>query len=193
MDFVRTRKTLKTVLVVSAMLIVWAQPWTFVAQAPQPATGVKYSQVSADDLKEWLTYLASDELLGRQVFTEGYGLAAQYMLLPNGDGYPAISVNGGAHWIQPAHNGTAYGGLDGTFTVSETVYEQVVYGGYDLDLDWPPYLNHNSAHQWVFAGAKLVVSEHLHFFIEGGFALRNEEDPTPYYVSGGPVFVFGAP
>ncbi len=79
MDFVRTQRTLKAVLMVSVMLIVWSRPWTFLAQAPQPATGVKYAQVSADDLKEWLTYLASDELLGRQVFTEGYGLAAQYI------------------------------------------------------------------------------------------------------------------
>ena len=30
-------------------------------------------------MKEWLTYLSSDELQGRQVFTEGYGLAAQYI------------------------------------------------------------------------------------------------------------------
>src|SRR6185436_2483001 len=79
MRFFRTQKTLKTVLILSAVLIICAQPWKLVAQAPQPATGVKYAQVSADDLKEWLTYLASDELLGRQVFTEGYGLAAQYI------------------------------------------------------------------------------------------------------------------
>ena len=30
-------------------------------------------------MKEWLTYLASDELQGRQIFTEGYGLAASYV------------------------------------------------------------------------------------------------------------------
>src|SRR5262249_34787250 len=75
----RRHKTLKAVLFLSVVLIVWGQPWKLVAQAPQPATGVKFAQVSADDLKEWLSYLASDELLGRQVFTEGYGLAAQYI------------------------------------------------------------------------------------------------------------------
>jgi hypothetical protein len=30
-------------------------------------------------LKEWLTYIASDELQGRQVYTEGLGLAAAYL------------------------------------------------------------------------------------------------------------------
>ena len=45
----------------------------------KPATNVKFSQVGQDDMKEWLSYLASDELQGRQVFTEGYGLAAQYV------------------------------------------------------------------------------------------------------------------
>src|SRR5436190_332193 len=49
------------------------------AQAPHPATGVKYAQVSPADLKEWLSYLASDALQGRQIYTEGYGLAAAYV------------------------------------------------------------------------------------------------------------------
>jgi Peptidase family M28 len=56
-----------------------AQPWRLFAQAPAPAKGVKYAQVSPTDMKEWLTYLSSDELQGRQVFTEGYGLAAAYV------------------------------------------------------------------------------------------------------------------
>jgi len=47
--------------------------------APVPATGVRFSQISQDDMKEWLSYLASDELQGRQVFTEGYGRATQYV------------------------------------------------------------------------------------------------------------------
>ena len=40
-------------------------------------TGV--SAITAADMKEWLTYLASDQLQGRQVFTEGLGLAASYI------------------------------------------------------------------------------------------------------------------
>jgi hypothetical protein len=55
------------------------QPWRLLAQAPQAAKGVKFSQVSEADLKEWLGYLASDELQGRQIYTEGYGVAAQYI------------------------------------------------------------------------------------------------------------------
>ena len=56
-----------------------ATPWRLLAQAPEPAKGVKYAQISQADLKDWLTYLASDELQGRQIFTEGYGLAASYV------------------------------------------------------------------------------------------------------------------
>ncbi len=54
------------------------QPWTLLAQAPEPARA-RYVQISQADLKEWLTYLASDTLQGRQVFTEGYGLASAYV------------------------------------------------------------------------------------------------------------------
>jgi hypothetical protein len=56
-----------------------AQSWTLAAQAPAPAKGVKFPTISQADLKEWLTYLSSDELEGREVFTEGYGIAAQYI------------------------------------------------------------------------------------------------------------------
>src|SRR5215831_3044462 len=35
--------------------------------------------ITQDDLKEWLTYLASDDLEGRNTFTEGLGLAAGYI------------------------------------------------------------------------------------------------------------------
>ena len=64
------------ILVVSAAAIVGA---TLTAQGPEPAKGVKYARINADELKEWLGYLASDELQGRQVFSEGYGLAASYV------------------------------------------------------------------------------------------------------------------
>ncbi len=62
-----------------ALIVGFADPWRLRAQAPEPAKGVKYVQIGQSDLKEWLTYLASDELQGRQVFTEGYGLAASYV------------------------------------------------------------------------------------------------------------------
>jgi hypothetical protein len=43
--------------------------------APAEAPG----SVNAADVREWLGYIASDELQGRQVFTEGLGLAAAYI------------------------------------------------------------------------------------------------------------------
>jgi hypothetical protein len=52
---------------------------TLLAQGPEPARRVKYSQINASDMREWLGYLASDELQGRQAFTEGYGLASSYV------------------------------------------------------------------------------------------------------------------
>jgi hypothetical protein len=46
------------------------------AQVRKP-TGV--SAITQADMKEWLTYIASDQLQGRQVFTEGLGLAGAYI------------------------------------------------------------------------------------------------------------------
>ncbi|HEY6213041.1 MAG TPA: hypothetical protein VIW45_12190, partial [Vicinamibacterales bacterium] len=65
-------------LLASASLVAVLSAVAF-AQAPHPATGVKYAQISPTDMKEWLSYLASDELQGRQIYTEGYGLAAAYV------------------------------------------------------------------------------------------------------------------
>jgi hypothetical protein len=67
------------VLALAILAVGVSQPWRLLAQAPEPAKGVKYAQISPDDMKEWLSYLASDELQGRQIFTEGYGAAAQYV------------------------------------------------------------------------------------------------------------------
>lgn len=49
------------------------------AQAPTPAKGVKFARITPAELTEYLTYLASDQLTGRQIYTEGYGLAAGYI------------------------------------------------------------------------------------------------------------------
>ena len=57
---------------------------TMMLPGPVPS-GVLHAQrgrlatIAVDDLRDWLTYLSSDELQGRRVFTEGYGLAAQYV------------------------------------------------------------------------------------------------------------------
>lgn len=43
------------------------------------AKGNGRDAITQEDLKEWLTYLASDELEGRNTYTEGLGLAAGYI------------------------------------------------------------------------------------------------------------------
>src|SRR6476619_3173118 len=78
------RRRSSRTLGVGIVALVWlvagvAQPWRLLAQAPQAAKGVKYAQISPAEMKEWLSYLSSDELQGRQIFTEGYGTAAQYI------------------------------------------------------------------------------------------------------------------
>src|SRR5947207_1012660 len=78
------KKIRNSAIVFVLVIAAWVQPWKLVAQtaatlAPEPATGIRYSTISPDDMREWLSYLASDELQGRQIFTEGYGLAAQYV------------------------------------------------------------------------------------------------------------------
>lgn len=70
------------------------------AQAPLPASNVPYSQVKEEDMREWLGYLASDELLGRQVFTEGYGLAAQYVAAQL-KSFGVEPIGGGGSYMQP--------------------------------------------------------------------------------------------
>ena len=67
------------VVVASAAVSAAVAGATLLAQGPEPARGVKYAQINPDEMREWLSYLASDELQGRQVFTEGYGLAASYV------------------------------------------------------------------------------------------------------------------
>lgn len=47
------------------------------AQRAAPADAP--ASIQSTDLREWLGYIASDELEGRQVFTEGLGLAAAYI------------------------------------------------------------------------------------------------------------------
>ena len=68
----------RRVLLLLALITTGAEPWLR-AQAQIPATDVAFPQLSEQDAREWLTYLASDALQGREVFTEGYGLAAAYV------------------------------------------------------------------------------------------------------------------
>ena len=49
------------------------------AQPSSPATKGGINSIEPASLKEWLTYIASDELEGRDTFSEGLGLAAGYI------------------------------------------------------------------------------------------------------------------
>ena len=46
---------------------------------PTAAQTPRTPAISQDDLRTWLTYLSSDELQGRQAYTEGLGLASAYI------------------------------------------------------------------------------------------------------------------
>jgi peptidase M28-like protein len=72
------RTTLSWCLGLALLATIVARPWTIFAQGPAPAS-VKFASISQSDLKEFLSYLASDALQGRQVYTEGYGLAVSYV------------------------------------------------------------------------------------------------------------------
>jgi hypothetical protein len=59
---------------------VWlAAAWVVGAVSAVAAAGGGRSAIKSQDLKEWLTYISSDELQGRAVFSAGFGLAAAYI------------------------------------------------------------------------------------------------------------------
>jgi len=72
-------------LAFGVLTVAGGHAWKLAAQARaastavQPAQGVRYSEVKESDMRDWLTYLSSDQMQGRQVFTEGYGRATQYI------------------------------------------------------------------------------------------------------------------
>lgn len=64
-------------LVMAGAIVGWSAQ--VLAQAPTPAKNVKFARITPAELTEYLTYLSSDQLTGRQIYTEGYGLAAGYI------------------------------------------------------------------------------------------------------------------
>jgi hypothetical protein len=92
------------------------------------------------DMKEWLSYIASDQLQGRQVYAEGLGLAASYIadhlkawgVKPGGDdgsyfqvvkvlgvnvkrnSTVTVTVNGQSKTFKPAGAAAATKGMDAT-------------------------------------------------------------------------------
>jgi hypothetical protein len=61
----------------AVLVAVSLQAGTFAQAGKAPAKGA--ASITPDQLKTWLSYIASDELQGRQVFTEGLGLAGGYI------------------------------------------------------------------------------------------------------------------
>lgn len=67
----RTRRFVRLPLLVSLLLCA--------APVSGPVAADESTSISTADLQRWLGYIASDELQGREVFTEGLGLAAAYI------------------------------------------------------------------------------------------------------------------
>ena len=60
------------VAALTCLVLTASAPWRVRAQSPPIA-------IREADLQQFLTYIASDQLLGREAFTEGFGLAAGYV------------------------------------------------------------------------------------------------------------------
>jgi hypothetical protein len=140
------------------------------AQAPRQPS------ISQDDLRTWLTYIASDELQGRLVYTEGLGLAGAYIadhlkqwgVKPGGD--PALGGTNGRSYFQQVRvlgirtrsnssvtltvNGQSRTFKDGegvTFPrnqgVKQTVSGEAAFAGYGVTF--PPIEHDDYAHRGV--------------------------------------------
>jgi hypothetical protein len=66
-----------SVAVLLALCLGLQSPGVAARSPAQPAGGP--ASITSDELKEWLSYIASDQLQGRRVYTEGLGLAAAYI------------------------------------------------------------------------------------------------------------------
>lgn len=75
----QSRFSLRTFALIALLATVFGWSALVHAQAPAPVKGVRFAQITPAELKEYLTYLSSDQLTGRQIYTEGYGLAAGYI------------------------------------------------------------------------------------------------------------------
>ena len=63
----------------SSFLLIWLMAVGLGAQkSATPARG-GFNSIEPAGLQEWLSYVASDELQGRQIYSEGLGLAAAYV------------------------------------------------------------------------------------------------------------------
>jgi hypothetical protein len=101
----RLRRVIRACPVVLAACLTLGVPVLVAQGSSQPTVTTGMPGFSESDAREWLTYLSSDTLQGREVFTEGYGMAAAYVaehlrqwgLKPLGDNgtyLQTVSLNG---------------------------------------------------------------------------------------------------
>ncbi len=174
-------RTLSITLVIALAL---AAP----AQAGKKSGGI----VQVDDLRTYLTYLSSDELEGRNTFTEGLGLAQAYIaeqlhsfgVQPGGDhglyfervtvlGIKAanrstltVEVNGQSKTFKNGEGVTFPANVGGKRTV---VLDQVEFLGYGLNA---PTIHHNDyAGKSVKGKAVVFLGTQGPAGFEGGFRL----------------------
>lgn len=126
------------------------------------AAGGGLGSIKAQDLKQWLTYIASDDLQGRAVYTTGIGLAAAYItdrlqtwgVKPAGDRGSYLQTVRVLGVKSTSHSTLTVevGGTSRTFTDGQgvtfpknvggrrrLVIDRVEFAGYGLDA---PALNH---------------------------------------------------
>lgn len=150
---------------VSSQLAVVASLALLSAAAATPADIERGAAIRPDDLREWLGYLASDELEGRATFSEGLGLAAAYIagqlrtlgVRPGGDGgsyFQRVRVLG----VKSSSRSTltvSVGGRTRTFKDGDGLsfpknvggkrrleLDQVEFVGYGLDAPLVPYADY---------------------------------------------------
>ena len=148
-------------LALSVVVPAFAAPQASHAVAADTRTGGAGS-ITPQELKDWLSYIASDELEGRQIFHEGLGLAASYIadhlhewgVKPGGDNgtyfqdVKVLGVDSHSHSsVTVTANGQTRTFADGegvTFPKNQggkqTVTGQAAFAGYGLSV---PELNHD--------------------------------------------------
>src|SRR5215216_6303006 len=148
---------------ITAMVLQLALAASFAVSVTDARANGGRNLIKAAELKDWLSYLASDEFEGRNTYTEGLGLAAGYIAAqlkswgvkpggPTGSYFQRVAVTG----IKSTNNSTVTVEADGqtrTFKNKEGISfpanvgsrrsinaDQVEFLGYALSL---PQVNHN--------------------------------------------------
>ena len=121
-----------------------------------------------------------------------FGGDLQYGPLDNGSGHPALSFYAGGHFIDLPDKREAadFWGLDLGLTLSEDFWDQVIYMGYDIDVNFRPEDDRPTFDQRVVGGVRIVMSQNLSIFVEAGWAPRSRDETTRHYISGGPKLFF---